>query len=67
MSQRKKNKKQITIQLPPMLISRIWQWGKDQGLPKQVAIQELIELGFKFIELKSEDHDESSNIKGLKR
>ena len=39
-------KKAINIQLNPMIISRVWQWAKDQGLPKQVAIERLIELGF---------------------
>jgi len=38
-------KKAINIQLNPMIISRVWQWAKDQGLPKQVAIERLIELG----------------------
>jgi hypothetical protein len=42
-------KKTITIQLDPMLIARVWQWGKDQGLPKQVAIEKLIELGFEHL------------------
>lgn len=43
-------KKIITIQLPPMLVARIWQFGKDQGLPKQVAIEKLIKYGFAWLE-----------------
>jgi len=43
-------KKIITLQLDPMTIARIWQWGKDEGLPKQVAIQQLIKYGFDHLE-----------------
>ena len=38
----------ITIQLDPMTVAKVWQYAKDQGLPKQVAYEKLIELGFKY-------------------
>lgn len=38
-------KQVITIQIDPMVLSKVWQYGKDQGLPKQVAIEQLIKKG----------------------
>ncbi len=41
-------KQVITIQIDPMVLSRVWSWGKNQGLPKQVAIERLIEMGLLY-------------------
>jgi hypothetical protein len=46
----------VTIQLPPMLKARIWQWGKDQGIAYQVACQNLIEHGFRYLESKKDEN-----------
>ena len=39
----------ITIQIDPMVLSKVWQYGKDQGLAKQVAIEQLIKLGLTLL------------------
>ncbi len=38
-------KQVITIQIDPLVLAAVWEYGKDVGLAKQVAIQELIILG----------------------
>ncbi len=38
-------KQVITIQIDPMVLSKVWQYGKDHGLAKQVAIEHLITAG----------------------
>jgi hypothetical protein len=40
------NKKQITIQIDPLLISQVHQYAKDQGIAKQIGYDNLLRLGF---------------------
>lgn len=44
-------KQVITIQIDPMVLSKVWQYGKDQGLAKQVAIEHLILKGLRVYHL----------------
>ncbi len=43
-------KQVITIQLSPVVLSKAWSWGKDNGLAKQVAIERLIMIGLSHLQ-----------------